>query len=116
MAAPNIVSPSSLLGKTAHLALTGSAADIIAAVTTGHVYHVQAIYCANKTAAAHPVSIFHKAGGTSYELALTMNVPANATINVLDGKILWLEEGDSLTGNSDASTQIVVNAPYEDFS
>lgn len=116
MSTPNLVSPTTCNGKTAHLALTGSAADIIAAVTSGHVYHVQAIYCCNKTSAAHPVSIFHKAGGTSYDLATAISVPANATINVLDGKVLWLEEGDSLTGNSDATTQIVVNATYEDLS
>ncbi len=116
MSAPNLVSPTTVNGKTAHLALTGSAADIIAAVTTSHVYHVQAIFCANITAAAHPVSIFHKAGGTSYDIAKSISVPANATINVLDGKVLWLEEGDSLTGNSDASSQITVNATYEDMS
>lgn len=116
MSAPNINSPTTITGKTAHLALTGSAADIIAAVETGHAAHVQAVFCANKTAAAHPVTIYHKAGGTSYEIAYQMVVPANATINVLDGKKLWLEEGDSLTGLSDATTQIVVNAPYEDIS
>ena len=116
MAAPNLVSPTTITCKTAHLALTGSAADIIAAVASGHAARVEAVFCANETAAAHPVSVFHKAGGTSYDIAFTMVVPANATINVLDGKILYLEEGDSLTGNSDASSQIVVNAPYEDIA
>lgn len=116
MAAPNLLSLTTVTAKTAHLALTGSAADIIAAVTTSHVVHVQAIYCANKTAAAHPVSVFHKAGGTSYEIVSAVVVPANASMNVLDGKSLYLEEGDSLTGNSDATTQIVVNVPYEDMS
>jgi hypothetical protein len=105
-----------MLGKTAHLALTNSAADVIAAVTTGHVYHVSAIFAANKTAAAHPVTVYHKAGGTSYEIVYQTSVPANATLNVLDGKVLWLEEGDSLTALSDASTQIVINAAYEDMS
>lgn len=116
MAAPNVLALTDTKGKTAHLALTGSAADIIAAVTTGHVYHVQAIYCCNKTGAPHPVSIFHKAGGTSYDIVTSVVVPANSMLNALDGKVLWLEEGDSLTGNSDATTQIVVNAPYEDLS
>ncbi len=114
MAAPNIASPTTITGKTAHLALTGSAADIIAAVATGHVIHVQQIVCANKTAAAHPVSIFHKASSTSYDIATSISVPANATIKI-DGPF-YLEEGDSLTGNSDGSSQITVNAPYEDIS
>lgn len=113
MSAPNIVSPTTINLKTAHLALTGSAADIIAAVSTGHVAKIDRIICANVTAAVHPVSLFHKAGGTSYEIAKDINVPANATM-VFDG--VNLEEGDSLTGNSDASSQIVVNVTYTDIS
>lgn len=116
MAAPNLTSLTTVTGKTAHLNLTNSAADIIAAIATGHVAHVQAIYCSNITATGHPVSIFHKAGGTSYSIVTSTVVPANASMNVLDGKVLYLEEGDSLTGNSDASSQITVNAPYEDMS
>jgi len=117
MAAPNLASATATVnGKTAHLALTNSASDIIAAVATGHCFRVEAVFCANKTAAAHPVTVYHKASATSYEIAYQMSVPGNATINVLDGKILYLEEGDSLTGLSDASTQIVATAPYEDVS
>lgn len=116
MAAPNICSLTTITGKTAHLALTNSAADVIAAVTSGHVYHLSAVYASNITAAAHPVSVFHKAGGTSYSIVTSVSVPANATLNVLDGKALWLEEGDSLTANSDASSQITINAAYEDMS
>lgn len=116
MAAPNLTSPTSVIGKTAHLALTNSATDVIAAVTTGHVYHVSAIYAANKTAAAHICTVYHKAGGTSYEIIYQVSIPANSTLNVLDSKALWLEEGDSLTALSDASSQIVINAAYEDMS
>lgn len=116
MSAPNISSPSTINGKTAILALTSSAADIIAAVSTGHAIHLQSVLCANITASDHPVTIYLKRSSTSYEIAYTMNVPAKSTINVLDGKPYWLEEGDALTGKSDASSQIVVTVPYEDFS
>lgn len=113
MSAPNIGSPTTINGKTAHLALTGSAADIIASVGTGHCARVRHIIVSNVTAAVHPVSLFHKAGGTSYSIATSVNVPANSSM-VFDG--VYLEEGDSLTGNSDAGSQITVNAPYEDIS
>lgn len=116
MAAPNIASPSAVNGKTAHLALTNTAADVIAAVATGHVVHVSACFCANVTAAAHIVTVSHKAGGTSYRIAYQMSVAANSMIDVLDGRSLWLEEGDSLTALSDASSQIEINATYEDMS
>lgn len=116
MSAPNLTSLTSVIGKTAHLALTNSASDVIAAVTTGHVYHLSAVIAANKTAAAHIVTVYHKAGGTSYEIVYQLSIPANASLNVLDGKSLWLEEGDSLTALSDASSQIVINAAYEDMS
>jgi hypothetical protein len=113
MAAPNIGAPTTINGKTAHLNLTNLAQDLIAAVTTGHCIRVKHIICANTTAAAHPVTVFHKAGGTSYALAQTLSVPGNSSV-VLDG--VYLEEGDSITSFSDAASQITVNAPYEDIS
>jgi hypothetical protein len=120
MSAPNIASPTTINGKTAHLSATNSEADIIAAVTTGHAIHVQAIYAANATTnGATPgwISIWHKSGGTEYPVCgLRTIMPANAAINLLDGKVLWLEEGDSLRAQSDGSGTVVLNVPYADFS
>lgn len=119
MAAPNIAALTSILGKTAHLSVTNTEADVIAAVTTGHVVHVQAVYAANSTASgATPgwISLWHKAGGTEYPLILQCVVPAVATVNLLDGKSLYLEEGDSLRAQSNGSATVCINAPYEDMS
>lgn len=115
MAAPNLNALTTITGKTAHLALTNTAADIIAAVASGHVIGILGLSCANITAASHPVSLFLKQSGTSYPLAQAVNVAGIATYDAIS-KVYWLEEGDSLTGNSDASSQITVNVSYVDCS
>src|SRR5689334_10669090 len=102
MSAPNLINVGTVTPVTFDLALTGSAADIIAAVTGSHVYFVFELWAANKTAVAHPVTIFHKKSGTSYEIANAISVPANGTINILDGAKFWLPDGESITGLSDA--------------
>jgi hypothetical protein len=114
MSNPNLLSLTTVNGIAAPKALTNTAADIIAAVTSGHCYHMQSILASNITAAAHPVSVFHKIGGTSYSIATSISVPANSTIEIL-GRAIYLQDGDSLTGNSDASSQITVVAYYEDL-
>src|SRR5690242_6533907 len=113
MAAPNLLSLTTINGKTAHLAATNTETDLIAAVTTSHVVHVQAVWAANIHASTVGwVSMWHKAGGTEYQMANQITVPLNAAINLLDGKELYLEEGDSLRIQVNASSNISVNAPY----
>jgi hypothetical protein len=75
---------------------------------------LQSIYASNITAAAHPVSIFHKISGTSYSIGTSISIPANSTLQILE-RAAYLQDGDSLTGNSDASSQITVVAYYEDM-
>jgi hypothetical protein len=120
MAAPNIGNPSTINGKTAHLNVTNTEADVIAAIATGHCVRVQAVYAANNTtngATAGWISLYHKAGGIEYPVnGLRTVVPANASFNLLDGKVLYLEEGDSLRAQSDGSGTVNINAPYEDIS
>src|SRR5690349_8845884 len=116
MSAPNIGSPTTINGKVALLACTGSLADLFGTVSTGHCLRVQAIYASNTTASPHPVTVNLVRSATNYAVAPTYNVPANSTINVLDGKVLYLEESDKLQADSDASSQIVIVAPYEDIS
>lgn len=115
MANPNLKALTTVTGNAAKLNLTNSAADVIAAVTSNHVYHLTAVYASNITGAAHPVSIFHKISGTSYSICTSLSIPANSTISILD-RAVYLMEGDSLTANSDASSQVTVTAYYEDMS
>ena len=118
MSAPNLASSGATVnGKTAHLAATNTEADLIAAIATGHCARVEAVYAANIHASVVGwVSLWHKAGGTEYHLANQMTIPLNATLNILDGRILYLEEGDSLRVQANASSNVDVNAPYEDIS
>lgn len=120
MAAPNIASPNTITGKTAILSATNTETDVIASIASGHAAHVQAIYCSNNTTnGATPgwITVFLKRSGTSYPVnGIRMVMPANASINVLDGKPLWLEESDSLRAQADGSGTVMVVATYEDFT
>ncbi len=116
MAAPNLLSLTTVTPVTFDLALTNSAADVIAAVTGSHAYLIFELIASNKTATAHICTVFHKKSGTSYEILYQASIPANASINVLDGTRMWLIDGESITALSDASTQIVITGSYVDMS
>ncbi len=120
MAAPNIGCPDNIDGQTAVLSASNSVADLIPAVASGHCFRVQAVYAANATTnGATPgwISLWHKKSSVSYPVCgLRTVVPANAGLNLLDGKILYIAEGDSITCQSDATDSVSLNAPYEDIS
>jgi hypothetical protein len=116
MSAPNLLGLTTVLGQTGHLACTNSMSTVVGATATNHLIRVEAVYATNITSSPHIVSCNHVHSSTNYQIAYQMTVPANATINLLDGKPLYLEEGDTLQCDSDASSQIVINAPYEDLS
>jgi hypothetical protein len=68
----------------------------------------------NKTAAAHPVSLYIGATGASAagtEIALNKSVPANDSIEIFG--VMRLDAADFLTGNSDAITQLTFEAEGE---
>lgn len=118
MAAPNIAGSSPTVnGKTAVLAVTNTEADVIAAVATGHCARVEAVFASNIHASTTGwVSLSHRRGGVSYRITFQLSVPINASFNLLGGRILYLEEGDSLRAQSNASSNIEVTATYEDIS
>ena len=116
MSAPNLLGLTTITPVTWDLPLTNSASDVIAAVTSGHAVLIFELIAANKTAAAHIVTVYHKKSGTSYEMAYQVSVPANSTFDILEGTRKWLVDGESITALSDASTQIVITGSGVDCS
>lgn len=118
MAAPNLASATAVVnGKTAVLAATNTEADLIAAVATGHCARVEAVYASNIHASTVGwVTLSHKRSGTTYRITYQLSVPLTASFNLLGGRILYLDEGDSLRVQSNASSNIEVVATYEDIS
>ena len=96
MANPNIVSVTSIIGKTDYLTPSGtSAVSLLPNSATGHVYKIESLVVANTTSSAANVSVTYYAGaavtqgsalsgGTSYPICSTVSVPAYASLVVIE--------------------------------
>ena len=119
MAAPNLLNPNTILGKTAVQAVTTSATAIVTnASASGKVFKVNAIIAANvdgTNAADITVDLFRSS--VAYPIATTITVPADATLVVLTKENqLYLEEGDALRCTASVAGDIVVTCSYEEIS
>ena len=124
MAAPNIVNVSTIIGKSATVALsTTSQTTVLSnAASSNTVYKVNMIQVANVdgTSAADITVDVHSAasgGGTAYSLVSTVSVPADASLVVLDkNTALYLEEDRSITATAGAANDLEVIISYEEIS
>ena len=118
MAAPNIVNVTSILGETQGKALTTSLADIVTnSAASGKVYKINAIYVSNVDGtnnAEANVAFFDasEGAGTSFYIAKTIVVPADATLDVLS-KSIYLEEGDKIQAEASATSDLEIVVSYE---
>ena len=113
MAAPNIVNVSSILGKTAVVALSSTSQTTLLsnAASSNDVLKVNMIQVANVdgTNAADITVDVHSAasgGGTAYSLVATVSVPADASLIVLDkSTAIYLGENTSITATAGAAKE-----------
>jgi hypothetical protein len=117
MAAPNIVNVATITGKTAVQAVGTSATAIVSnSGGSGKVFKVNALYVANidgSAAADITVDLFRSS--TAYPIASTVQVPADATLDLMS-KAIYLEEGDSLRCTASASGDLTAVCSYEEIS
>jgi hypothetical protein len=117
MAAPNIVNVVTITGKTAVQAVGTSATAIVTnSGSSGKVFKVNALYVANidgSAAADITVDLFRSS--TAYPIASTVQVPADATLDLMS-KAIYLEEGDSLRCTASASGDLTAVCSYEEIS
>ena len=124
MAAPNIVNVSTIIGKSATIALsTTSQTTLVSnAASSGKVFKINMIQVANVdgTNAADVTVDVHSAasgGGTAYSLVSTASVPADASLIALDkSTALYLEEDKSITATASAANDLEVIVSYEEIS
>ena len=124
MAAPNIASLTTITGKTAYAtpANTNAAVLLANAASSGKVYKVNQIVVANlsaTTAASASVAYNTAAAGsgTSYAIASTISVPANASLIVVDKSTqIYLEEDRSLVITSGTASGLSFTVSYEEMS
>jgi hypothetical protein len=117
MAAPNIVNVATITGKTAVQAVGTSATAIVTnAGSSGKVFKVNALYIANVDgAAAADITVDLFRSSTAYPIASTVQVPADATLDLMS-KAIYLEEGDSLRCTASASGDLTAVCSYEEIS
>lgn len=124
MAAPNLVTVGTITGKTTYTALsTTSETSILSnAASSGKVYKINNIVVSNVDgASAADISIAINSaaagGGTSYYIASTISVPADASLIVVDkSTAIYLEEDKSITATAGTSGDLEVVVSYEEIS
>ena len=124
MAAPNIVNVSSILGKTAVVALSStsqttllsnaSASDNVLKVNMIQVANVDGTNACDITIDVHSAA---SGGGTAYSLVSTVSVPADASLIVLDkSTAIYLEENTSITATAGTANDLEVIVSYEQIT
>jgi hypothetical protein len=124
MANPNIVNVTDIRGKTTYAALTTTLTTVLLAnaASSGKVFKINSIMVANvdgTSAADVTVDINTAAAGsgTSYALANTISVPADATLSVVDKtNSFYLEEDKSILGGASANSDLEVVISYEEIT
>eukprot|EP00919_Chromeraceae_sp_WS-2016_P000072 GHVR01000211.1.p1 GENE.GHVR01000211.1~~GHVR01000211.1.p1 ORF type:complete len:125 (+),score=12.74 GHVR01000211.1:141-515(+) len=124
MAAPNIVDVSTIIGKSATIALsTTSQTTLVSnAASSGKVFKINMIQVANvdgSNACDVTVDVHSAAagGGTAYSLVSTISVPADASLVAVDkGTALYLEEDRSITATAGTASDLEVIVSYEEIS
>lgn len=121
MAAPNIVNVTAIYGKSVGAALTTSSADILTnSAGSGKVFKVNAVYVANVDGTNNAdvtVTWYDSSATTTYNLAKTVTVPADATLVVVDKDAqLYLEEGDKISALASANSDLEITISYDDIS
>lgn len=120
MAAPNMLSLTTITGTNANLALTTSAVSIASnAAASGQLWKVNSLYVANTTAGALYTTVnYYSAaalGGTAYALAFQVSIPANSTLVVItkDSNI-YLPENTSIGILAQSgTTSLIATIAYE---
>lgn len=119
MAAPNLKSPTTVIGKTDGYAVTTSLAAALGnSAASGKVLKVVSVYCANVDGTnAADIDLTYYNGATDFYLAKTITVPADATqVLVTREAPIYLEEGDSLRAKASAASDLELVISYEDIS
>lgn len=119
MALPNLTAPSSIVGKTARYAVTGSLAPALAAPGTGKTYKINSIFCCNVASpdATVDISVSIYDGSDHRYIAKTIAVPADAT-QIISTKetYFYLEEADSIYAAADQASKAELIISYEEIS
>ena len=116
MANPNIVNVTSILGKTAALAVTTTPTDIVSnAAASNTIVKINNLVVSNvgsSGSANITASIFR--GGTEFKIAHAILIPSGSSLAVIDKATpIYLEESDSLRITASANAFLHGVSSYE---
>ena len=119
MAAPNILSATSIYGKTVGRALDTTLTTGVLTCAANKVLKINSIIVSNidGSSAADVTASFHDStAATSYQIASTVSVPADSTLIVL-GKDspIYLEESDEIRAGASANGDLVMIVSYDEL-
>lgn len=124
MAAPNVVNVATITAKTTYVTPSNTSANVLLAnaASSGKVLKVNMIMAANVdgTSAVDTTVAINTAAagsGTSYAIASTISVPADASLIVSDkSTAFYLEEDKSIVVTSGTASKITYTVSYEEIS
>jgi hypothetical protein len=124
MANPNILSVTSILGKSAVVDLTGTSATLVVEnpAASDKVFKINSLVVSNvdgTNAADITISFFSEdnIGGTATEIVSTVSVPADASLIVIDKNTsIYLEEDRSIGATAGSASDLKVIVSYEEIS
>lgn len=115
MTAPNLKNINNIIGKTAHLAITDSPTAIISNGTNSNkVFKINSININGNSEFSTEITVDIYDGTTSYPYGSTI-VPADATLEFMVNKPLYLEEGKSLRIKSNITDRANATVSYEEI-
>lgn len=124
MANPNLVNVATIYGNNLSVSLTTTNATSLVsnAASSGYVYKVNTILVANTDGTnAYTITINKYSaaalGGTAYQIASTISVPANSTLAILDRTMsIYLKENESIGATAGTASKLVVTASWEELA
>jgi hypothetical protein len=123
MAALNLLNVATVNGKTTGVSLTTTSATTILnnPASSSKCLKVNTLNVSNYTASAALITVgwYNAAnvGGTQFQIAGNITVPATSTLNVIDkSSQYYLDENQSLGATAGTANALIVTCSYEDLS
>jgi hypothetical protein len=124
MANPNIVNVTNILGNNSltDLSTTSATAIVSNPASSGKVYKINTIIVANTDGTdPYPItlSVYSEddIGGTAFEIASTVTVPADASVILIDkNSSIYLKEDQSIGATAGTASKLIVVASWEEIN
>jgi hypothetical protein len=120
MAAPNLLTSTTVTGKTAGLVITTGATAIASnANGSGKLLKINSLYISNVngTGSADIIVDIYKNQAIAYRLVYQLTVPAKSVVNAIAKDIqIYLEENDSLRLTASVNSYLEGVCSYEEIS